>query len=101
MAETLAALRRANATGRRTRTVSCMTNMSDGAELRLDEGGLWAVRSASRTVCDLDLDRSMLLRAWVPAARCSRLTDTGCRSCESPRSAATTARCASATGTST
>jgi hypothetical protein len=59
---------RANATGRPTRTVPCITNTSDRTELRIDKGDRWAVQSTSRTVRYLDLDRSMLLRAWGPGS---------------------------------
>lgn len=40
-----------------------MTERTDRTELRTDERGVWAVRSSSATVCYLDLDRRMLLRA--------------------------------------
>jgi len=45
-----------------------LTSTSDRTELQIDEGGLWAIRSTSRTVCYLDLDRSMLLRARGPGS---------------------------------
>ncbi len=63
-------------------TLPVMTNAEDRAELRVDEGGVWAVRSTSSTVCYLDLDRRLLLRdrgpgsqvfpndgCWVPLVR--------------------------------
>jgi len=37
-------------------------------ELRLDERGLWAVRSTSSTVCYLDLDNMRLLRDRGPGS---------------------------------
>ncbi|GIG38241.1 hypothetical protein [Cellulomonas phragmiteti] len=40
-----------------------MNETTDTTELRIDAGGLWAVRSTSATVCYLDLDRRRLLRA--------------------------------------
>lgn len=61
-------------------------------ELRVTDGGTWLVRSTSQTVCHLDLDRMLLLRArgtgspplpyddeWVPLARITSITtgDTG------------------------
>jgi hypothetical protein len=45
-----------------------MASELEKTELNIDEGGLWAVRSTSRTVCYLDLDRSMLLRARGPGS---------------------------------
>ena len=38
-------------------TLTAMSEMQRKQEVRLDEGGLWAVRSTSATVCFLDLDR--------------------------------------------
>lgn len=46
-----------------------MTNNSDRAELTMDEGGIWAVRSTSSTVCYLDLDRLLLLRDRGPGSQ--------------------------------
>lgn len=59
-----------------------MANLGDRAELGIEDGGVWAVRSASSTVCYLDLDRRLLLRdrgpgspalpfdgQWVPLVR--------------------------------
>jgi hypothetical protein len=37
-------------------------------ELRIDEGGVWAIRSTSATVAYLDLDRGLLLRHWGPGS---------------------------------
>lgn len=36
--------------------------------LRIDEGGVWAVRSTSASVAYLDLDRGLLLRHWGPGS---------------------------------
>ncbi len=37
-------------------------------ELRLDEGGVWAIHSTSATIAYLDLDRELLLRHWGPGS---------------------------------
>lgn len=37
-------------------------------ELRLDEGGVWAIHSTSATIAYLDLDRGLLLRHWGPGS---------------------------------
>ncbi|MDM8083783.1 hypothetical protein QUV83_03260 [Cellulomonas cellasea] len=38
-------------------------------ELSIDDGGFWAVRSTSSTVCYLDLDRLLLLRDRGPGSQ--------------------------------
>ena len=45
-----------------------MTTNEMKIELRLDEGGVWAVRSTSSTVCYLDLDGRRLLRDRGPGS---------------------------------
>lgn len=59
-----------------------MDNRVPTPELHLEDGGVWAVRSTSSTVCYLDLDRMLLYRdrgpgspslpydwQWVPLVR--------------------------------
>lgn len=72
----------ATATERPPSTVKDVTNNEPRTELRLADGGLWAIRSSSPTTCYLDLDTQRLYRdhgagsppfpydhEWVPLVR--------------------------------
>ena len=45
-----------------------MDNHPPTTELHISDGGLWAVRSTSNTVCYLDLDHMLLLRDRGPGS---------------------------------
>jgi len=52
----------ATATRQPPSTVKDVTNNEPRTELRLDQGGIWAIRSTSPTTCYLDLDTQRLYR---------------------------------------